>query len=80
MPDPDNDLEARLAVLEREVARLREQTALTSAGEMREGFTAAHAEMREGFAKTREGFAKQAVGTAQITALLTKIAGPESLD
>ncbi|MGH3900321.1 MAG: hypothetical protein ACRDTA_19170 [Pseudonocardiaceae bacterium] len=30
MPDPDDDFEARLAVLEREVARLREQTALTS--------------------------------------------------
>lgn len=30
MPDPGDDFEARLAVLEREVARLREQTALTS--------------------------------------------------
>jgi FKBP-type peptidyl-prolyl cis-trans isomerase (trigger factor) len=30
VPDPDDDFEARLAVLEREVARLREQTALTS--------------------------------------------------
>ncbi|MGQ0719516.1 MAG: hypothetical protein ACT4NP_19820 [Pseudonocardiales bacterium] len=30
MPDPDDDFEARLTVREREVARLREQTALTS--------------------------------------------------
>jgi hypothetical protein len=35
------------------------------------------AEMREGFAEMREGFAKQATGMAQITALLTMIAGPE---
>jgi hypothetical protein len=30
MPDPGDDAEARLAVLEREVARLREQAVLTS--------------------------------------------------
>lgn len=30
MPDPDDDLETRVATLEREVARLREQAALTS--------------------------------------------------
>jgi len=30
MPDPGDDVEARLAVLEREVARLREQAALIS--------------------------------------------------
>jgi len=30
MPDPSDDVEARLAVLEREVARLREQAALIS--------------------------------------------------
>ncbi|MGH3898698.1 MAG: hypothetical protein ACRDTA_10690 [Pseudonocardiaceae bacterium] len=35
------------------------------------------AEMREGFAQMRGGFAKQATGMAQITALLTTIAGAE---
>ncbi|MGH3754842.1 MAG: hypothetical protein ACRDRP_19515 [Pseudonocardiaceae bacterium] len=143
MPDPDDDFEARLAVLEREVARLREQTALTSseataarvdaaaarvlaagadhdvsevraelrahlqalnalretqldqAREMRGGFAAIRAEMDEGLtairaeidegltairAEMREGFAVQATGMAQITALLTKIAGPEGLN
>jgi chromosome segregation ATPase len=30
MPDPDDDFEARLAILEREVARLREQSILIS--------------------------------------------------
>jgi hypothetical protein len=30
MPDPGDDAEARLAVLEREVARLREQAVITS--------------------------------------------------
>ncbi|MGH3721989.1 MAG: hypothetical protein ACRDRI_24720 [Pseudonocardiaceae bacterium] len=117
MPDPVDDVEARLAVLEREVARLREQAVLISsdattarvdaaaarvlaagadsdvsevraelrahiqvlnalretqleqAQEMREGFTEIRKEMRE-------GFAIQATGMAQITALLTKIAGP----
>jgi hypothetical protein len=125
VPDPDDDFEARLAILEREVARLREQSILISsdatgarvdaaaarvlaagadrdvsevrtelrahiqalnalretqleqAREMREGFAEMRAEMREGFAKTREGFATQAIGMAEITALLTKIAGPE---
>lgn len=135
MPDPDDDFEARLAILEREVARLREQSILISsdatgarvdaaaarvlasgadrdvsevraelrahtqalnalretqleqAREMREGFAEIRAEMREGFAEIREelaemreGFAKQAIGTAEIAALLTKIAGPESLN
>ena len=125
MPDPDDDFEARLAILEREVARLREQSILISsdatgarvdaaaarvlaagadrdvsevrtelrahiqalnalretqleqAREMREGFAEMRAEMREGFAKTREGFATQAIGMAEITALLTKIAESE---
>jgi uncharacterized coiled-coil DUF342 family protein len=125
VPDPDDDLEARLAILEREVARLREQSILISsdattarvdaaarvlasgadhdvsevraelrahiqalnalretqleqAQEMREGFAEVRAEMREGFAEVREGFAHQAAGMAQITALLTKIAGDDS--
>lgn len=56
------------------------ETQLEQAREMREGFAEMRAEMREGFAKTREGFAKQSTGMAQITALLTKIAGPESLN
>lgn len=43
---------------------------------MREGFV----EIREELAEMREGFAKQAIGMAEITALLTKIAGPESHD
>ncbi len=30
MPGPDDEVEARLAILEREVARLRERTILTS--------------------------------------------------
>lgn len=30
MPDPGDDVEARMAVIEREIARLREQTAHTS--------------------------------------------------
>jgi hypothetical protein len=125
VPDPDDDVEARLAILEREVARLREhsilissdatgarvdaaaarvlaagadrdvsevraelrahiqalnalrETQLEQAREMREGFAEMRAEMREGFAKTREAFATQAIGMAEITALLTKIAGPE---
>lgn len=117
MPDPDDDFEARLGVLEREVARLREQAALTSSeataarvdaaaarvlaagadhdvsevrAELRAHLQVLNAlretqleqarEMREGFAETREGFAKQATGMAQITALLTKIAGPAGLD
>ncbi len=130
MPDLDDDFKARLAILEREVARLREQSILISsdatgarvdaaaarvlaagadrdvsevraelrahiqalnalretqleqAREMREGFAEMRegfAEMREGFAKTWEGFATQAIGMAEITALLTKIAGPEGL-
>jgi hypothetical protein len=127
VPDPDDDVEARLAILEREVARLREQSILISsdatgarvdaaavrvlaagadrdvsevraelrahiqalnalretqleqAREMREGFAEIRTEMREGFAKTREGFATQAIGMAEITALLTKIAWPEVL-
>jgi hypothetical protein len=118
MPDPDDEVEARLAILESEVARLREQTILTSSdattarvdaaaarvlaagadrdvsevrAELRAHIQALNAlretqlkqaqEMREGFAEIRaemrEGFAKQATGMAQITALLTKIAGPE---
>ncbi len=121
MSDPDDDFEARLTVLEREVARLREQTALTSSeataarvdaaaarvlaagadhdvsevrAELRAHLQALNAlretqleqarEMREGFAEIRaemgEGFAVQATGMAQITALLTKIAGPEGLN
>lgn len=39
--------------------------------------------MRAGFAaqgqEMRDGFAKQAAGMAQITTLLTRIAGPEGL-
>jgi hypothetical protein len=31
VPNPEDDVEARLAILEREIARLREQTLLTSA-------------------------------------------------
>ncbi len=136
MPDPADDFETRLTVLEREVARLREQTVLTSSeataargdaaaarvlaagadhdvsevraelrahiqvlnalrdtqleqaremrqgfaemrAEMREDFAGTRAEMHEGFAEMREGFAKQAIGMAEITALLTKIAEPE---
>jgi hypothetical protein len=114
--DPDDDFEARLAVLEREVARLREQTVLTSSDaaaaradaaaarvlaagadrdvsevrtELRAHTQALNAlretqleqarEIREGFAETREGFAKQGTGMAQITALLTIIAGSEGL-
>ncbi|MBV9141234.1 MAG: hypothetical protein JO115_10000 [Pseudonocardiales bacterium] len=30
VPDPDDEVEARLAILERDIARLREQTLLTS--------------------------------------------------
>ena len=128
MPDPDDDFEAHPAVLEREVARLLEQTARTSseataarvdaaaarvlaagadhdvsevraelrahlqalnalretqleqAQEMREGFAEMRAEMYEGFAEMRAGFAVQATGMAQITALLTTIAGPDGLN
>jgi chaperonin cofactor prefoldin len=120
VPDPDDDVEVRLTVLEREVARLREQAALTSSeataarvdaaaarvlaagadrdvsevrAELRAHLQALNAlretqldqarEMREGFAEMRaemrEGFAKQATGMAQITALLTMIAGSEDL-
>ncbi|MBV8540328.1 MAG: hypothetical protein JO063_03185 [Pseudonocardiales bacterium] len=115
MPASDDDVEARLAVLEREVARLREQALLVSSDASAARVDAAAArvlaagadrdvsevraelrahmqvlnslretqleqtrETREGFAETREGFATQATGMAQITALLTKIAGPES--
>ena len=121
MSDPDDDFETRLTVLEREVARLREQATLTSSeasaaradaaaarvlaagadhdvsevrAELRAHLQALNAlretqleqarEMREGFAEMREGFAEirgvlgnQATGMAQITALLTMIAGPE---
>ncbi|MGH3888796.1 MAG: hypothetical protein ACRDSZ_19930 [Pseudonocardiaceae bacterium] len=114
MPDPDDDFETRLAVLEREVARLREHVALTSSdaaaarvlasgadrdvsevrAELRahtQGLNALREtqleqgqkinkldrEMREGFAEMREGFSTVATGMAQITALLTNIAGPE---
>jgi hypothetical protein len=113
---PDDNFETRLAVLEREVARLREQAALTSSeataaradaaaarvlaagadhdvsevrAELRAHLQALNAlretqldqarEMREGFAEMREGFAVQAAGMAQITALLTMVAGPEAL-
>jgi hypothetical protein len=114
VPDPDDAFEARLAILEREVARLREQAILISSdatgarvdaaaarvlaagadrdvsevrAELRAHIQALNAlretqleqarEMREGFAEMREGFATQAIGMAQITALLTKIAEPE---
>ncbi|HET9257481.1 MAG TPA: hypothetical protein VFO16_20085 [Pseudonocardiaceae bacterium] len=119
-----DDIETRLAVLEREVARLREQTALANteaaradadaarvlAGgadrgvsevraelrahiqtlnplretqleqsqEMAEGFAEMRTEMGRLQAEIREGFATQATGMAQITALLTMIAGPEN--
>ncbi|MGH3790008.1 MAG: hypothetical protein ACRDQ9_04290, partial [Pseudonocardiaceae bacterium] len=117
---PDDNFETRLAVLEREVARLREQTTLTSSeataaradaaaarvlaagadhdvsevrAELRAHLQVLNAlretqldqarEMHEGFAEIRtemhEGFAVQATGMAQITALLTMIAGPEAL-
>jgi chaperonin cofactor prefoldin len=120
VPDADDDVETRLTVLEREVARLREQTVRTSSdataarvdaaaarvlaagadrdvsevrAELRAHTQALNAlretqleqarEMREGFAEMRtemrEGFAKQATGMAQITALLTTIAGPDGL-
>jgi hypothetical protein len=116
VPDADDDFESRLVGLEREVARLREQAALTSSeataarvdaaaarvlaagadrdvsevrAELRAHLQALNAlretqldqarEMREGFAEMREGFAKQATGMAQITALLTIIAGSEDL-
>ena len=114
VPDPDDDFESRLVGLEREVARLREQAALTSSeataarvdaaaarvlaagadhdvsevrAELRAHLQALNAlretqldqarEMREGFAEMREGFVKQATGMAQITALLTMIAGSD---
>ncbi|MGH3686843.1 MAG: hypothetical protein ACRDRU_04455 [Pseudonocardiaceae bacterium] len=120
MSAPDDNFETRLAVLEREVARLREQTTLTSSeataaradaaaarvlaagadhdvsevrAELRAHLQVLNAlretqldqarEMHEGFAEIRtemhEGFAVQATGMAQITALLTMIAGPEAL-
>ncbi len=111
MPDSADDLETRVATLEGEVARLREQIALTNSdataarvlaagadrdvsevrAELRAHMQALNAlretqlahvrEMREGFAtqnrEMREGFATQAAGMTQITALLTKIMGPE---
>ncbi|MGH3934365.1 MAG: hypothetical protein ACRDS1_05215 [Pseudonocardiaceae bacterium] len=55
------------------------ETQLEQAREMREGFAEIRGEIRAGLAETREGFAKQATGMAQITALLTMIAGPEDL-
>ncbi len=113
MPDSADDFETRLATLEDEVTRLRQQVALASSdaaaarvlaagadhdvsevrAELRAHTQALNAlretqlehvrEMREGFAEQgqemRQGFAKQAGGMAQITALLTKIAGPEGL-
>lgn len=115
MPDPGDDIEDRLAVPEREVARLREQTVLANSeataaradaaaarvlaggtdrdlsevrAELRAHIQALNAlretqleqgrEIAEMRAEMREGFAKQATGMAQITALLTVIAGPES--
>ncbi|MGH3836204.1 MAG: hypothetical protein ACRDSF_10940 [Pseudonocardiaceae bacterium] len=118
MPGTDDDFETRLAVLEREVAQLREQVALTSSdaaaarvlasgadrdvsevrAELRAHTQSLNAlretqleqgqkidkldrEMCEGFAEVRtemrEGFSTVATGMAQITALLTNIAGPE---
>ncbi len=118
MPDPGDDVEARMTVIEREVARLREQTAHTSSevaaaradaaaarvlaaganrdvsevraelhahtqalNALRENQLEQGQEMREGFAEIRSemrgGFATQTSGMAQITALLTKIAGSE---
>ncbi|MGQ0778141.1 MAG: hypothetical protein ACT4NY_27640 [Pseudonocardiales bacterium] len=132
MPDRDDNFEARLVVVERELARLRERVNLTSAEvstaradasagrtlaagadhdvsevraelrahrqalnalretqlehgqridalaqEMHQGFAELRAELR---AEMREGFAIQATGMAQITALLTKIIGPEDLN
>jgi chromosome segregation ATPase len=125
VPDPGDDIEARLAVLEREVARLREQTVLANSeataaradataarvlaggadrdvseiraelrahiqalnalrktqleqgqemADIRAALGETRAEVREGFAEVREGFATQAIGMAQITALLTTIA------
>ncbi|MGH3885666.1 MAG: hypothetical protein ACRDSZ_03690 [Pseudonocardiaceae bacterium] len=114
MPDPDDDFETRLAVLEREVARLREQVALTSSDaaaarvlasgadrdvsevraelrahtqglnalretqlELRETQLEQGRVIAEQSREMREGFATMATGMAQITALLTNIAGPE---
>lgn len=128
MPDRDDNFEARLVVVEREVARLRERADLTSAevstaradaaagralaagadhdvsevrAELRahrqslnalretqlehgQRIDALTQEMHKGFvelrAEMREGFAIQATGMAQITALLTKIIGPDGPD
>ncbi|MCA1674841.1 MAG: hypothetical protein LC799_22500 [Actinobacteria bacterium] len=120
MPDLDDNFEDRLAVLEREIARLREQAALTGSeaaaaradavaarvlaagadrdvsevraelhahtqalNALRENQLEQAREMREGFIEMRTemrgGFATQARGMAQITALLTNIAGSEGL-
>lgn len=114
VPDSDDNFENRLAVLEREIAQLREQVALTSSdaaaarvlasgadcdvsevrAELRahtQGLNALREtqleqgqkidkldrEMREVRTEIREGFSTVATGMAQITALLTNIAGPE---
>ncbi|MGH3901034.1 MAG: hypothetical protein ACRDTA_22870 [Pseudonocardiaceae bacterium] len=106
MPDSD-DIETRLTIVERDVARLREQVALTSSDAAAARVLAAGAdrdvsevraelrahtqglnalretqleqgrEMREQGREMREGFATLATGMAQITALLTNIAGAE---
>jgi len=121
VPDANDDVETRVAVLEREVARLREQVALVSSdaatarvdaaaarvlasgadrdvSEIRDGLRAhtqglnalretqleqsqkidkLDREMHEMRAEMRGGFSTMATGMAQITALLTNIAGPE---
>lgn len=106
VPDAD-DVEARLATVEREVAQLREQVALTSSDAVAARVLAAGADrdvsevrselrahtqglnalretqLEQGREITslrremRDGFATLGTGMAQITALLTTIAGPE---
>ncbi|MGH3815175.1 MAG: hypothetical protein ACRDUV_22475 [Pseudonocardiaceae bacterium] len=97
---PDNDLETRVASLEHEVVRLREDAAPARAlaaladrdvAEFRTQLRGHHQvlsalretqleqgqKIDEQGREMREGFATLATGMAQITALLTTIAGAE---
>jgi hypothetical protein len=72
VPASGYDLESRFTKLEDEVTRLREDVA--SARALAALADRDVAELRQ---EMRAGFAMQATGMAQITALLTTIAGPE---
>ncbi|MGB8199549.1 MAG: hypothetical protein WCF33_07630 [Pseudonocardiaceae bacterium] len=79
MPVSDYDLESRFSKLEFEVSRLRE-TQLEQdqqINELRQDVDGLYREIGELRQEMRACFGMQATGMAQITALLTTIAGPE---